>query len=364
MLTRTSMPTRTSMLSRTSMLTMACGAVIVAALAVSAGCSDSADVAEEARASELAPEAAEVRVETVHEGLLGPTQLIVLDDKTFIVATINGGENDQLGQVLRIDRPSGTTEVLRENLDKPTGIAVIGDELWVMERDRLTRGPLDGDTEPAVVVDDLPNNGRSEGTLTVTPDGLVLFDTSGAKFGGDVVEGSGRLFTVDPTERPGTPTELASGFKHAYAHVFDEAGVLWTTEMTDGSFDGQPAGDEVVAVEAGADHGWPRCVENNRAVVEFGGDDKTCAETPESIAVFGVGATPTSVALSPFEAGVLLVSLWNEGRIVQIDTTSSDASAVGDLLAGLDRPQHLVSTDDALYATEFGSGRILRVTMT
>ena len=352
------------MLSRTSTSTAAWSAVIAAVLTVSAACSDSANVAEEDRAGRPPLAAVEVSVETVHDGLVGPTQLLVLDDDTFIVATINGGENDQLGQVLRIDRPSGAIEVLRDKLDKPTGIAVIDDELWVMERDRLTRGPLDGDTEPAVVADDLANNGRSEGTLTVTPDGLILFDTSGAKFGADVVDGSGRLFTVDPTDMPGTPIEFASGFKHAYAHVFDDAGVLWTTEMTDGSFDGQPAGDEVVAVEAGVDHGWPRCVENNRAVIEFGGDAETCAAKPESIALFRVGATPTSVAVSPFEPGVLLVSLWNEGRIVQVDTTSTDPSTIVDLLAGLDRPQHLVVADETLYATEFGTGRILRIAPT
>ena len=116
-------------------------------------------------------------------------------DGSHLVAEINGGENDGDGRVVQVDS-GGTHTVVLSGLDKPTGIALVGQELWVMERDRLTRGPIGGDR--VVVAEDLPNNGRSEGTLTVLPDGRVLFDTSGSKRGSTVVDGSGRLFTVDP----------------------------------------------------------------------------------------------------------------------------------------------------------------------
>lgn len=343
--------------------------VVAVSLTVS-GCSDQTAPSETAGLG-TAPG---TTVETVHEGLVGPTQFVVLDDDTFMVATINGGENDQLGQVVRVDSSTGDVDIIRDTLDKPTGLVVVDDELWVMERNRLSRGPLDGDGEPVVVVDDLPNNGRSEGTLTVTPDGHILFDTSGSKQGSTVVDGSGRLFTVDPDETPGTPTELASGFKHAYAHTFDQAGKLWATEMSDGSFDGAAAEDELVAVVAGADHGWPRCVGDNRPVAEFGGTAERCATTPPSAALFAPGATPTSVVVSPFTApgdvDVLLVALWNEGRIVSVDPygdqaggdTATSPVGFGDVVTGLAGPQHLVATDDAVYVTEFGTGRILRLT--
>ena len=329
----------------------------VVVLAIASACSDSVTDVDSSPKTGSHPE---VVVETVFEGLVGPTQFAVVDDSTFVVATINGGENDRRGQVVRIDTESGDVEILRDGLDKPTGLALLDGELWVMERDTLSRGPLDG--EPTVVVEGLPNNGRSEGTLTVTPDGLILFDTSGSKRGSDVVEGSGRLFTVDPAEQPGTPTEIASGFKHAYAHVYDGAGVLWSTEMSDGAFDGEPAADELVAVLTGADHGWPWCVGNNRPVAEFGGDADRCASVPPSEAVFAPGATPTSVAVSPFAPDTLLVALWNEGRIVAIDTTGDDPAAFDDVVTGLARPQHLVASGDAVYVTEFGEGRLLRLT--
>ena len=38
----------------------------------------------------------------------------------------------------------------------------------------------------------------------------------------------------------------------------------------EGRFDGEPPADELVAVEPGVDHGWPRCVGDNRPVAEYG----------------------------------------------------------------------------------------------
>jgi glucose/arabinose dehydrogenase len=306
-------------------------------------------------------------VEIVHDGLNGPTQMVVLDDGDIVVAVLNGGENEGLGMVLRIDPDAAAdtadqaVEVLRRDLDKPTGVAWLDDELWVMERNRLTR-TVPG-RQPTVVVDDLPNNGRSEGTLTVTPDNLILFNTSGTKRGAEVVDRSGRIFTVDPasSDQPGALTELASGFKNAYAHTFDAEGRLWVTEMSDGRFDGERAADELVTVMPGADHGWPWCVGDNRPVVEFGGTPQRCGDVPPSAAVFAPGATPTSVAVSPFADGEFLVALWTERRVVAVRPGESGPATSTDLVSGLSNPQHLVTVDDAVYLTEFGTGRILKI---
>ncbi len=331
--------------------------LVLLLLLVSAGCAGTGP-SDDAEARTL-------EASVIHDGLVGPTQLLVPDDSTFIVAVINGGENDVRGRVLQIDRTTGEETVLLDGLDKPTGIALLDGDLWLMERDRLTRGPIGG--ERIVIADDLANNGRSEGTLTVTPAGSLLYDTSGSKRGNDVVDGSGRLFEVDPATN--SISEVASGFKHAYAHVFD-GDDLWSVEMTDGQFDGSPAPDELVRVVAGADHGWPRCVGNNRAVAEFGGDEASCASVPASHAVFGVAATPTAVIVSPFARGEFLVALWREGVVVSVPTaealTPHEPTTV---LTGLDNPQHLVVGPDGdggeiVYLTEFGTGSILEIRIT
>ncbi|MDH3299310.1 MAG: glucose sorbosone dehydrogenase, partial [Acidimicrobiia bacterium] len=137
----------------------------------------------------------------VVEGLTGPTQLVIGDDGDWLVAQLAGGENDGTGQVVRLDPDAldAPPEVILDGLDKPTGVALFAGELWVMERDRLTRGPLDGAVDGAdriVVADDLPTNGRSEGTLTVDGDRL-LYDTSGRlDADGTPTAGSGTLFAV------------------------------------------------------------------------------------------------------------------------------------------------------------------------
>lgn len=302
------------------------------------------------------------RVDPIVGGLEGPTQLALTDDAWF-VAQLNGGESDGTGQVLRLDPDDlgADPAVVLEGLQKPTGVAVFAGELWVMEERRLTRGPLDGSAR-TVVVDEMTYNGRSQGTLTV--DGTrLLFNTSGTTRlppgpDGSPAEVSGALWAVDAS---GTITNLAWGFKHAYAHVVDNAGTIWTTEMSDGSYDGEPAADEVVAVANGANHGWPSCVGDNRPVVESGVTDP-CAGVPGSQATFSPGATPTGIAVAPWDGERLVVALWVEGRVVQFSRSPSDAPAeIEPVTDQLLRPQHLIADGQRLLVTDHEAGTIVAI---
>jgi len=110
-------------------------------------------------------------------GFDGPTQMVIVGDD-LLVAELNGRENDGTGRILRLSLEDPQERVvLQSGLDKPTGIAVTGGRLWIMERDRLSVTTLASDARREVVAQDLPNNGRSEGTLTVTPDGQLLYNT-------------------------------------------------------------------------------------------------------------------------------------------------------------------------------------------
>ncbi len=300
----------------------------------------------------------------VVDGLDRPTQLAVTDDAWF-VAQLNGAEDDGTGQVLRLDPGDldAAPVVVLDGLTKPTGVAVFAGELWVMEERRLTRGPLDG-SDREVVVENLAFNGRSEGTLTVDGDRL-LFDTSGTtrrtptSAGESPVDISGALWAIDAS---GQVTQVAFGFKHAYAHVRDDAGVLWSTEMTDGSYDDIRAADEIVAVAEGSNHGWPSCVDDNRPVVESGVVDP-CAGVPNSQAILGVGATPTGLAVAPWDRTQLVVALWVEQRLVTVSLDPADAGAAPEPLdLVFDRPQHLVADGDRLLVTDHGAGSIVAVT--
>ncbi len=153
---------------------------------------------------------------------------------------------------------------------------------------------------------------------------------------------------------------MASGFKHAYAQTRGPDGVLWTTEIADGFYDGQPAVDELVAVQPGADHGWPRCVGDNRAVAEFGGTDQYCTQVPASQAVFPAGATPTGLAVAPWDSGQLLVALWGTGEVVAVSADTAAAPSTPTVVYdGADRPQHLVADGDRVLLVDHATGRIL-----
>ncbi|MEM9562422.1 MAG: glucose sorbosone dehydrogenase [Actinomycetota bacterium] len=338
-------------------------AIAVAVIAGACGGSDPAPVA--------GVEATDgVVVEVLVTGLDGPTQLADHPDGRLLLGELAGGESEGVGRVVAIDLDTVAAEnevgreVLVDGLLKPTGVAAVGDELWIMEERTLSRGPLDGSGARTIVLDDLPFNGRSESTLTPTGDGTLLYATSGSLAGGQVRAGSGVLWEHDPATGS---TPISAGFKNAYGHAIGPDGRLWATEVSDGSFDGEPAPDELVAVSPGVDHGWPACIGDRTPVVEFGGDGAICGDGPGSQAVFDPGATPTSVAIAPWDPDLLVVALWLERRIVTVPTDPAGAPHEPiDLLTddGSEgfRPQHLLADGDRLLVVDFEGERILGLT--
>jgi glucose/arabinose dehydrogenase len=320
-------------------------------------------------------------VEEVVDGLEGPTQLQVLDDGRYLVAQLAGDEGEPEGQVLVIDPDTGEREVLFDGLVTPTGVAVVGDDVWVMEQRRLSVGALPASSssspgELRVVLDDLPYNGRSEGTLTPLDDGRLLYHTSGSITSGRASDGSGAVWVLDAAAvadgAAPDPQQVAVGFKNAYARTVGPDGTLWQSEVTDGSFDGDQGPDELVAIPAGAldgsasavaDGGWPRCIGDRQPVEQFGGSTEACGSTLWAQALFPAGATPTSVVVSPWDDEELLVALWNRGEIVAVPTAGSTDGPVevATWATGIDRPQHLVAGGDRLLVVDHDGGTILAV---
>jgi len=301
------------------------------------------------------------------EGLQGPTQFALGPDGRLWVAQLAGPEGAAQGEVVAVDLATGEREVLLDGLDKPTGLAILDAHLWVALADALVRAPLDAQGRPGpveTVLADLPNNGRSQGTLTVTPQATLLYETSGDQRGPEAATGTGVLWELDPST-PREPRPFAIGLKNAYAHAVDAEGRRWTTEVGDGRFDGEPPPDELNLAADGGDYGWPRCLGDRRGVQELGGSDQVCAATRAPLAVFPAGATPTGLAVPPWDPGVLLVALWTRGEVVSVPLPDVGQEGLAEpevVLDGLDGPQHLLALPDgALLVGEHGSGRILRV---
>jgi len=309
--------------------------------------------------------------EVFAEGLDGPTQMIVGPDGEIWVAQLAGEENAGQGQVIAVRTDSNEKRVLLDELLKPTGIAVTGDAVWIAAGRDVLRARLNASGEagePEVVLADLPFNGRSNGTLTVTPDGHLVFETSGNRIGDSAEEGSATLWELDPAD-PSNPHVLATGLKNAYGHTVAASGRLWVTDVADDPVNGEPPPDELNLVVNGADFGWPRCFGERQPARNYNGTDSECANTRASVTTFAPRSTPTSVAVSPWEEDVLLVALWGptEPSVVRVKIAAAGDNAivqeVTPFITGLKHPQHLLVLDDgSLLASDFEDGIIYRVT--
>jgi glucose/arabinose dehydrogenase len=300
-------------------------------------------------------------VDTVADGLAGPTQLVVDGDGKWVVAELNGGERDGTGRVVRIDPTApDEREVLVDGLLTPTGVAVDGDRLWIMERRTLSVAPYDDPADRTVVLDALPFNGRSEGTISAVDGGGILYDTSGSRLGERLVDGSGTLWYL---AAPGAePEPFATGFKHAYAHAPAGDGRWFVTEISDGRLDGEPPPDELVIASSGDDFGYPRCIGDREPVGEFGTEPEECADTPRSHALFEPGSTPTSVAVAPWDDAVVVVALWNTGEVVAVPAEpGSEPYEPEVVVTGIEHPQHLMADGDRLLLTDHTGGRIVAI---
>lgn len=311
--------------------------------------------------------AAGYQIEVWAEGFNGPTQMIVAPDDRLWVAQINGDENAGNGQLVALNSQTGERTVLLDGLLKPTGLALSGGQLWIATRRELNRAMIAPDgtigaVEP--ILTELPFNGRSNGTLTVTPDGLLLYETSGARQGNAAAPGSGTLWQLDPSD-PTHPQVLATGLKGAYAHTVDQAGRLWTTEIGDDLVNGAAPPDELNLVVPGANFGWPQCFGIREAATNYGGTVEGCQATRFPVALFAPRSTPTSVVASPWEADTLLVALWLQATVARVTVTLDGDNATGvvePFMTGLRNPQHLlVLADGSVLVSEFATGIIYRV---
>ncbi|MCB9008351.1 MAG: PQQ-dependent sugar dehydrogenase [Ardenticatenaceae bacterium] len=311
-------------------------------------------------------------VEVAVTGLSRPTQFVWGPDGRLWVAQLFAGESDEAGQLVAVDLDTGAQEVLLEGLNKPTGIAVLDGALWIAVADQLLRARLDDNLKPQtpeVILSDMPNNGRSNGTLTVSPEGQLIYETSGRRSGNQASSGSGVLWQLNP-EQPENPTMLATGLKNAYAHVFAANGRLWITEIGDGAvtgadFEGQPP-EELNLIVAGANYGWPQCFANQEPALNREGTAEICAQTETPVTLFPPQATPTSLVVAPWDSSILLVALWLRGEVTAVkleEMADGRFTATNTpFITGITNPQHLLPTPDgALLVSDYRSGTIYRI---
>ncbi len=288
------------------------------------------------------------------DGLDRPTQIVVGPDGQLIVAQLAGGENDAKGQILAVDVATGDRRIIAQGLDKPTGVLWADDVLWVMVRRGLIAAPWTG-TEASAgaltsVLDLLPFNGRSEGTLTALADGTILYATTGALAGRAAAPGSGTLWAYDPVDH--SSQAIATGLKNAYGHAVLGDGRIVTTEIGDAA---DPPVEEVNVIDltrAPPDFGWPDCA-----------GDAVCAGADGPVAIFPSAATPTGVTTIGSD---VYVTLFVTGQLMRIPLSGWHAGdptrAATEILSGLQGPHTVLARPDGtLWISEHNAGRIIAV---
>lgn len=166
------------------------------------------------------------------------------------------------------DGVAETESVLIDDLTSPFGMALIGDDLYVADTDRLLRFPYHAGatriTEPGERVAGLPagpiNHHWTKG-LVAAADGSVLFVSVGSNSdhgenGLDAERGRAAIWSIDPVD--GRAQVFASGLRNPVGLAFEpRTGALWTVVNERDELGGDLVPDYLTEVRAGEFYGWP-----------------------------------------------------------------------------------------------------------
>jgi glucose/arabinose dehydrogenase len=269
--------------------------------------------------------------------------------------------------------------LLLDGLNYPTGLAFLGDDLYVTGLDTilLVEGVVGTSCERvSPVVSNLPFD-ESHWTNGVTAYEGRIYATTGYVYHplpSSRVELMGSVFSFAPD---GSDLRIeATGLRNSYALAFDEQGGIWATDNgpnvnydpgIQDEADVYP--DELNLIVPGRDYGFhPRRAMPRESATPVAGSTpmvveplcvaSTCGTPP--VTVFDKHTAPTGVAWDSQRSELLLcLSAW--GQVLAFDPTSGDQRM---LYWGLNVPSGIaIGPDGYLYVAEWGASRVIRLAL-
>ena len=198
--------------------------------------------------------------------------------------------------------------VFLQNLNSPFGMALVGNDLYVADSDKLLRFPYQAgadsiSAQPTKVVD-LPGgplNHHWTKNVIASPDGKKLYVTVGSNSnvgenGMDKEEGRAAIWEVDPAT--GSHRIFASGLRNPNGMDWEPAtGKLWTAVNERDEIGSDLVPDYITSVKDGGFYGWPYSYYGQHV------DVRVDPQNPELVAKaiapdFAVGPHTASLGLS------------------------------------------------------------------
>lgn len=354
-------------------------------MAMLLGCSDSNPVSG-APARLTAP--AGFRTGVFAEGLRGVRFMALGPDGQVYVS--QPGE----GRVLRLpdrdqDGVSEAAETLIDGLDRPHGLAFLGERLYIAENGRVVRvrvrpGPTRAESL-TVIIPDLPSGGGHwTRTVVVDPQRQHLLVSAGSSCN-VCVEDDPRRAAVTRYRIDGSgETVFARGLRNAVGLTFRPGtGELWATDNgRDWLGDDLPPEEIVNILVEGGDYGWPSCYGDRVLDPEFGDPERCAASIPPALTdtahVAPLGcAFYTGTQFPEAYRGDFFVAChgsWNRShpvgyKVLHVEVEAGRPVRATTFLGGFRRGGEiegrpvdvLVAADGSLLVTDDYGGRIYRV---
>ncbi|WP_316348557.1 PQQ-dependent sugar dehydrogenase [Desulfuromonas acetoxidans] len=297
----------------------------------------------------------------------------------------------RVGKVVRLrdhdgDGVSDETTVISRGLDRPSGLAVDGNILYVATAHQVMRvSPLDGESQNTeVFCRDLPVDSQSwRHTLAVSPSSDVYVSVAAGQM--EDPRRDWRYASVVRLDSDGRSHPFASGLHECLGLAFHpQSGSLWATDDSPETIGFEVHPDELNVLRDGGDFGWPFCYADRKPDAQLGSLG-ICQATEPSVMALPSHSTPAGIVFGdrlkadPLYRSMLYVAMngsehgkQNQGfRLMAIPLTDvgrirgwgidlvSGWSVDGDVWG---RPRDVaVGPDGALYVSDSLAGAVYRI---